>query len=62
MNANSPVETVASPVSADTTEISTSVAGSVVNTTVKLSVVPASETLVVVFDNVMAAASLSVML
>ena len=62
VNANSPDETVASPVSADTTEISTSVAGSVVRTTVKLSVVPASETLVVVFDKVIAAVSLSVML
>ena len=62
VNANSLVETVASPVSAEITEISTSVAGSVVKTTVKVSVVPASDTDVVVFDSVIAAVSLSVML
>ena len=59
VNASSLVETVASPVSAEVTEISTSVAGSVVSTTVNESVVPASDTEVVVFDRVIAAVSLS---
>ena len=62
VKANSAADTVASPVSADTTEMSTSVAGSVVKTTVNESVVPASDTEVVVLDRVMAAVSLSVML
>ena len=62
VNANSLVETVASPVSAEITEISTSVAGSVVKATVKVSVVAASDTDVVVFDKVIAAVSLSVMM
>ena len=60
VKANSAVETVASPVSAEITEISTSVAGSVVKTTVKVSVVADSDTDVVDFDRVMAAVSLSV--